>query len=86
MIQEFFSADIAHTRTEKVISDKLGKSLKQIFQCFITPSMDKGKFQVSVPEGDLLDNDDVKDYLKGLGYTIEYRQCGMNEYEYIIKW
>lgn len=85
MTQEYYSADIAHKRTEKIIAEKMGNSLKQIFQCFITPAMDKGNFQVSVPEDKSI-NDNVKEYLTNLGYNIERKQCGMLEYEYIIKW
>lgn len=85
MMQEYYSADVAHKRTEKIIVEKMGNSLKQIFQCYITPAMDKGNFQVSIPEDKLM-NDNVKEYLTNLGYTIEHKQCGMIEYEYIIKW
>jgi hypothetical protein len=85
MIQEYYNADVAHKRTEKIIAEKMGNSLKQIFRCYITPAIDKGKFQVSISE-DMLMNDTVKDYLTNLGYTIDYKQCGMLEYEYIIKW
>lgn len=31
-------------------------------------------------------NQNVKDHFEELGYKIEYKQCGINEYETVISW
>lgn len=42
-----------------------------------------GKFQCC--HNNKLDSE-LKEYLKELGYKVEYKQCGINEYETIISW
>lgn len=42
-----------------------------------------GNFQCS--QNQKLDNE-IVEYLKELGYSIEYKQCGMNDYETVISW
>ena len=84
MTQEYYSADVAHKYAEEIIAAQMSNSLKEVFRKFITPAINYGQFQVIIPQDELAIN--VQNYLKDLGYTIEYRQCGMLEYEYIVKW
>jgi hypothetical protein len=82
---EYYSADIAHQKSQDNYDHNVNTSLNKIFNMYITPAIDKGLFSVNVP-CELID-EVVNLYLREeLGYQVKNIQSGLNEFEYVISW
>lgn len=83
-VNDFYSAEFANNEAtknkERIYNDKL----KSIFQSFINPAVEKGKFSVDIPE--MYIDEQIIAFLKDLNYTLDYRRTGMNEYQYKVSW
>lgn len=82
-VQEFYSAQFANNKATNNKTILLNRILKEIFQKYINPAVEKGKFSCNV--SDCISNDAIE-ALKELGYNIKSVNVGYNQDEYIIEW
>lgn len=83
-VQEFYSAQFANNKATNNKTNLLNKILREIFQQYITPAVEKGKFSCDIPDSSLTEDAIVA--LKELNYNVKLNQTGYNEYDYTISW
>ena len=68
------------TNVNKVKNDKLFSEIEK----GINEAILEGRFELALFNTSI--NEDMKKYLTDLGYVVDYRQSGFNEYSTFIHW
>ena len=81
-ISKYIKASEAKELTRKNINEGNTKEISDVFE-IIKKGIENGEYSVDY-YGSMRKN--TQEHIESLGYRVQYKQCGMNEYCWRISW